>query len=103
VGFEDLAKIIGARWQTIDDGSKQYFKDLADRDRERYNIDLVLWRQQQSLALTQQQLHLERSVDQRTRKQYFEAAGSPAAHRSSSKIKVSAKKHPPAPSPREPY
>lgn len=77
ISFESMAKIIGQRWKAIESDAiqKRYYQDLADRDKDRYRAELEVWKRKQSEALTEQLKQLERSVDERTKEQYFESAG----------------------------
>ena len=40
IGFESLAKMIGHRWQNLDDDSMSYYKKLADADMKRYKKEM---------------------------------------------------------------
>jgi hypothetical protein len=40
IGFENLAKEIGARWKTIDDRTKEHYKKLALEDLQRYSREM---------------------------------------------------------------
>jgi HMG (high mobility group) box. len=37
IGFENLAKEIGARWKNIDEETKEHYKKLALEDLQRYS------------------------------------------------------------------
>ncbi len=36
IDFQSLAKTIGGRWRALSDDKKQYYKDLASKDKLRY-------------------------------------------------------------------
>ena len=40
LGFQEMAKIIGARWRTLDPASIAYYNDLAVLDKSRYKKEL---------------------------------------------------------------
>jgi len=43
IGFECLAKMIGQRWQELDDESMALYKSKASVDMERYNSEMEVW------------------------------------------------------------
>jgi len=43
VSFEDIGRLVGERWRSIDDGSKQKFKGLASVDSERYRAEMKVY------------------------------------------------------------
>lgn len=43
IGFESLAKLIGRRWQELDDASMSVYKSKASVDMERYKREMEVW------------------------------------------------------------
>ena len=43
IGFESLAKLIGRRWQELDDASMAVYKSKASVDMERYKKEMEVW------------------------------------------------------------
>jgi len=43
IGFESLAKLIGRRWQELDDESMSAYKSKASVDMERYKREMEIW------------------------------------------------------------
>lgn len=48
IGFENLAKIIGGRWQDLNSTDVQYYKEKAARDMERYKKEMEEYIKKQS-------------------------------------------------------
>lgn len=47
IGFADMAKIIGAKWKTLQPQQKMIFEELARKEKERYQVELVAWKDAQ--------------------------------------------------------
>jgi hypothetical protein len=75
VGFEDMAKIIAQRWDTVksDPNQKRYYQDLADQDKHRYQTELAEWKRQRSDELTERREELERTVGEDTMEKYLDS------------------------------
>ena len=43
IGFENLAKIVGSRWQSLSANEVQYYKDLAADDMQRYKKEMAVY------------------------------------------------------------
>ena len=41
IGFTSLSKLIGTRWRALSDENKQYYKDIAAMDMDRYQKDVA--------------------------------------------------------------
>ena len=50
VTFEQMAKIIGQRWKELesDETKKKHYQDIALKDKERYQAEIVAWKQQRN-------------------------------------------------------
>ena len=50
VTFEQMAKIIGQRWKELesDETKKKHYQDIAQKDKERYQAEIVVWKQQRN-------------------------------------------------------
>jgi hypothetical protein len=75
VGFEDMAKIIAQRWESVkaDANQKRYYQDLADQDKHRYQTELAEWKRQRSDELTERREELERTVGEETMEKYLDS------------------------------
>mmetsp|Transcript_8918 Transcript_8918/g.16824 ORF Transcript_8918/g.16824 Transcript_8918/m.16824 type:complete len:875 (+) Transcript_8918:774-3398(+) len=47
IGFENLAKVIGERWKSVDSESMKYYKDLATQDLQRYAEEMKVYEEKQ--------------------------------------------------------
>ncbi|CAB9509988.1 expressed unknown protein [Seminavis robusta] len=47
IGFANLARIVAKKWKTLDPALKAPFEEVANRDKERYKKEMVVWRAQQ--------------------------------------------------------
>ena len=47
IGFQDLARVIGAKWRDIDPEEKERYEKIAAKGREKYLEHTKLWKQQQ--------------------------------------------------------
>lgn len=47
IGFANLARIVSAKWKSLDPALKAPFEEVAAKDKERYNKQMVEWRAQQ--------------------------------------------------------
>jgi HMG-box domain len=62
VSFEEMAKIIGQRWKELqesDQERKLYYQNLAQTDKERYRAELLIWKKQRSVMISQQRKSME--------------------------------------------
>ena len=50
VSFEQMAKIIGQRWKELesDDSKKKHYQEIAQKDKERYQAEIAVWKQQRN-------------------------------------------------------
>jgi hypothetical protein len=50
VTFEQMAKIIGQRWKELesDETKKKHYQDIAQKDKERYQAEIIAWKQQRN-------------------------------------------------------
>lgn len=45
VPFEEMARRVSAKWKIVDKESKRKYELLAAKDMERYNQEMVIWKQ----------------------------------------------------------
>ena len=75
IGFESLAKIVGQRWKELPPDELEKYKKLAEEDMKRYRKEMESYVQKQREGLEQSREHLEKLVDEETKKRYFGDAG----------------------------
>jgi hypothetical protein len=75
IGFQELGKIIGQKWQSISPEAKALYRHRAECDRRRYDTEMEMWKQREQLKLTKKQAELERMVDLKTREHYLRLGG----------------------------
>jgi hypothetical protein len=83
IGFQELGKIIGQKWQNISPETKARYRHRAECDRQRYATEMEQWKQREQEKLTQKQAELERMVDLKTRENYLKQGGGPLTATSS--------------------
>ena len=71
IGFESLAKIIGQRWKELPPDELEKYKKRAEDDMKRYRKEMEAYVQKQREGLEQSREHLEKLVDEETKKRYF--------------------------------
>ena len=71
IGFEKLAKMIGQRWKELPQENINEYKKLAEEDMKRYRKEMEAYVQKQREGLEQSREHLEKLVDEETKKRYF--------------------------------
>jgi hypothetical protein len=71
IGFESLAKIVGQRWKELPPEELDTYKKLAEEDMKRYRKEMEAYVQKQREGLEQSREHLEKLVDEETKKRYF--------------------------------
>jgi hypothetical protein len=71
IGFESLAKIVGQRWKELPPDELEVYKKLAEADMKRYRKEMEAYVQKQREGLEQSREHLEKLVDEETKKRYF--------------------------------
>ena len=71
IGFESLAKIIGQKWKELDQNELDVYKKQAETDMKRYRKEMEAYVQKQREGLEQSREHLEKLVDEETKKRYF--------------------------------
>lgn len=71
IGFESLAKIVGQRWKELPEEELKIYKDRAEEDMKRYRKEMEAYVQKQREGLEQSREHLEKLVDEETKKRYF--------------------------------
>lgn len=76
IGFESLAKIVGQRWKELPPEELEHYKKRAEEDMKRYRKEMEAYVQKQREGLEQSREHLEKLVDEETKKRYFGDAGS---------------------------
>ena len=59
ISFQDLAKIISARWRTATPEEKTYFKQLEYADKGRFDREMAIWKKLQRQLAKQQQASQE--------------------------------------------
>jgi hypothetical protein len=52
IAFTDLSKLIGRRWKALPEGGRQFFRDVASQDWERYQRELQRYRLMTETATT---------------------------------------------------
>ncbi len=75
IGFESLAKIVGQRWKELPPDELEKYKKLAEDDMKRYRKEMEAYVQKQREGLEQSREHLEKLVDEETKKRYFGDGG----------------------------
>lgn len=75
IGFESLAKIVGQRWKELPPEELEQYKKRAEEDMKRYRKEMEAYVQKQREGLEQSREHLEKLVDEETKKRYFGDAG----------------------------
>jgi HMG-box domain len=63
IGFENLARLIGQRWQELGPEQVQYYKAQSDVDKERYAREMQEYQRNQALVLSTQGGVLKRKAD----------------------------------------
>lgn len=53
--FADMSKFIGNKWKQVSDGQRAHYQEMAARDKRRYALELVQWRQRQHQEHCQQE------------------------------------------------
>jgi hypothetical protein len=71
IGFESLAKIVGQRWKELPPDELEVYKKRAEDDMKRYRKEMEAYVQKQREGLEQSREHLEKLVDEETKKRYF--------------------------------
>ncbi|KAL3910815.1 MAG: hypothetical protein SGILL_007542, partial [Bacillariaceae sp.] len=71
IGFESLAKIVGQRWKELPPDELEKYKKRAEVDMKRYRKEMEAYVQKQREGLEQSREHLEKLVDEETKKRYF--------------------------------
>lgn len=71
IGFESLAKIVGQRWKELPPEELDVYKKRAEDDMKRYRKEMEAYVQKQREGLEQSREHLEKLVDEETKKRYF--------------------------------
>ena len=71
IGFESLAKIVGQRWKELPPEELDIYKKRAEDDMKRYRKEMEAYVQKQREGLEQSREHLEKLVDEETKKRYF--------------------------------
>ncbi|KAL3914374.1 MAG: hypothetical protein SGILL_006125, partial [Bacillariaceae sp.] len=47
IGFAEMARIIGAKWKTLNDDEKTEFTEVAAKEKKRYAEELAVWKEDQ--------------------------------------------------------
>jgi hypothetical protein len=68
IGFESLAKMIGQRWKELPPDELEIYKKRAEDDMKRYRKEMEAYVQKQREGLEQSREHLEKLVDDETKK-----------------------------------
>merc|ERR1711935_468023 len=71
IGFESLAKIVGKHWKELPPKELDVYKKRAEGDMKRYRKEMEAYVQKQREGLEQSREHLEKLVDEETKKRYF--------------------------------
>jgi hypothetical protein len=71
IGFESLAKIVGQRWKELPPDELEKYKKRAEEDMKRYRKEMEVYVQKQREGMEQSREHLEKLVDEETKKRYF--------------------------------
>mmetsp|Transcript_5606 Transcript_5606/g.8613 ORF Transcript_5606/g.8613 Transcript_5606/m.8613 type:complete len:417 (+) Transcript_5606:129-1379(+) len=86
IGFEELGRIIGQRWRTLDASTLDTYKGLADEDSDRYREEMEAYNKAKDLAEASPKIRRPRHRDgtpsrsnQETCKQYTETRPQRAA------------------------
>jgi hypothetical protein len=77
IGFESLAKMVGKRWKELPADELAIYKKRAEGDMKRYRKEMEAYVQKQREGLEQSREHLEKLVDEETKKRYFGDANPP--------------------------
>jgi len=87
VGFEDMAKMISAKWRSIDEETKAKYQAIADKEKARFQIDKEAYRKAMQQQLEASRQDLEATVNQHTRDEYLASGGKVAARQKKKKMK----------------
>ena len=68
IGFESLAKIVGQRWKELPPDELEQYKKRAEEDMKRYRKEMEAYVQKQREGLEQSREHLEKLVDDETKR-----------------------------------
>ncbi|KAL3913946.1 MAG: hypothetical protein SGARI_000387, partial [Bacillariaceae sp.] len=68
IGFESLAKIVGQRWKELPPDELEQYKARAEEDMKRYRKEMEAYVQKQREGLEQSREHLEKLVDDETKR-----------------------------------
>ena len=76
VGFEEMARVIGRKWKTLDPELRPRYQAMAEEEKKRYkaNMDAYMGRQRDDIEKCREQL--EATVSDETRQQYLASSGS---------------------------
>jgi hypothetical protein len=75
IGFESLAKIVGQRWKELEGEELEKYKKRAEEDMKRYRKEMEAYVQKQREGLEQSREHLEKLVDEETRRRFLSTDG----------------------------
>ncbi|GKY92995.1 hypothetical protein MPSEU_000268000 [Mayamaea pseudoterrestris] len=81
VGFEELAKSIGPKWQSLDPLIKAQYQALADEEKKRYQADMAIFVSKQREDMEKCREQLEATVSEETMQQYLASSGARTASR----------------------
>ena len=87
IGFEEMAKEIGARWKDIDPEMLAEYKKRAEEDKKRYKEELAAFMASQRKDVEDAREKLEATVSEETRKEYFDSGGKQSAKKKAKKAK----------------
>ena len=74
IGFSDMAKSISTKWKVIDDETSSMYKKMAAEEKQRYVEKMKVYNQKQQKLLEKSRQALEDTVDEETRRKYFDTA-----------------------------
>jgi hypothetical protein len=77
LGFAEMARAISSKWKVADDETMAKFKTLALVEKGRYMEEMADFKEKQQEILEQSRAELEATVDEETKRNYFDSAPNP--------------------------
>jgi len=75
ISFQDMARMISKRWKDSSESTKAEYQKLAQKDKERYQMEKAVYVKRQLKDLERNRQQLEATVDEETMRKYLESGG----------------------------
>mmetsp|Transcript_26703 Transcript_26703/g.73652 ORF Transcript_26703/g.73652 Transcript_26703/m.73652 type:complete len:86 (-) Transcript_26703:8-265(-) len=72
-GFAEMARTISGKWKAVDSETKAKYKALAEAEKARYQREMEEFNVWQQSRLEENRAELEATVDEATKKSYFDS------------------------------